>query len=226
MTKADRPLSQRPTARAAANPPKPLALALAVAMARDGMNNAALAAETGMSTQTIGRIRKGHTPDDTNLASLMRYLNRRGWGLLLVTETFEYAIRDRVATGLDPRQLHDNLTGSGPLTEPPYSFGDEQEEPPRYALPPQMREIRRFFELLAIARNEENTPPRQRTELLRSDYRAVNATAEAIAELYAYQDRVAEWQRSQFQPGGWWYERNKHRLTEHDTPGETESSGN
>lgn len=157
-------------------PPTPLAMALAVAMARDGWNITELANGTGVSRSALDRVIKGAAPSAKHRDALTAYLERRGWALLMVTEPLERAHRSITGGGRKAGDLEAQL-----LDE--MTRARTQAQIFREPLPDHTAEIKRFFDLARRSAGDSQKHRLFRMKLAAGDYEAITFTHEALTKL-------------------------------------------
>lgn len=150
-------------------PPRtPLALALAVGMARDGLHLTDLSKATGVSRSSIERIMSGSSTGSANhRAKLIDWLQQRGWALLMVTESLELIYRklsvfadDRKGLEREVIEWQGTARITAELARKPYIDNTEA--------------LRRFFELARIAADDGKKSRLYRMKLQPGDDDAIS----------------------------------------------------
>lgn len=140
-------------------PLTPLAMALAVSMARDGYTRLDLAEETGVSKSAISRILQEETNSTKSVRQkLLVYLQERNRLSLLVTEPWEVFLElmPPANKNLSLSHVENGLKGLLPevkqnMLRQAFGFAALADDDPN-----DTATIKRYFELLRLARDEQD----------------------------------------------------------------------
>lgn len=173
MTKADRPAT-------------PLAMALAVIMAREGWTQAELSQATGISSSELSRIIKGgHEPSVKNRNKLLELIDWHSGHLLLVREVLQRIYLHR---SFRP-YLHNRSREFGAALAHYQRAGLALGDRPRYIVP-WAEALARFEELVPLAESVIGDYNGFEARLLPGDYEAIAKSWEWFQLTLAEYDEV------------------------------------